>query len=155
MVRAYVSRTRSIAHWLHQTAFLSSLWRFFSLQLRPICVYGPRSVCVRICTEREQSAVLFHREVAALQADVARLCCRLLLSPCWLLCRSRIHLTLAEIITHHLISPSKIPAFSSPFSSSSSSLVSCRSWFWLSSLLGSNSDSLSLAQSRISCNDAS
>jgi len=48
--------------------------------------------------------------------------------------RIQAHPTLAETVTHRLVSLLEIFTFSSPFFSSSSSSVSCRSWSWLSSL---------------------
>ena len=63
-----------------------------------------------------QSATLLHRDVAALRADVARLCCHLPLSPRWPLRRSRIQAppTLAETVTHRLISLLEVSPFSLP-----------------------------------------
>jgi len=65
---------------------------FFSLQLHLVHVcMGRDTIRTRICTEI-QSATPLHRAIviiATLRADIARLCCRLPLSPRWPLRRSR------------------------------------------------------------------
>ena len=113
MIRAYVSRARSIARSIDSCArrhFYRLFGIFFSLQLHPIHVCtGRDTVRVRICSERDtvrDSASSRDHDVAAIRIDIARLCCPLPLSPCWPFrrLRTRARPTSAETVTHRLFS---------------------------------------------------
>ena len=94
MVRAYLSQARSMHSGSCARRHFYRLFSvFFSLQLHPNYVCTDRDIVrARICTERDtvgDPAPSRDRNVAALRADVVRLCCRLPLSPRWPLRRSR------------------------------------------------------------------